>query len=52
MMEERVCRYCFVSSGLGSIESRMMRHEGCDDRRPVTNFLLLEMLEPWVDNRS
>ena len=26
--EERVCMYCFVSSGLGSIESRMIRQEG------------------------
>jgi hypothetical protein len=48
--DESVCKCCFVSSGcssaLGSIESKIIRQEGQEDRRPVTNFLLLDMLEP------
>ena len=51
MTEERVCKQSFVSSassfsGSIAMESRMRRQEGWEDSRPVTNFLLLEMLEP------
>jgi hypothetical protein len=49
MTDERVCRCSLISSvesSVKSMESRMRRHEGCEDRRPVTSFLLLDTLEP------
>ncbi len=41
-----------VSEGIDSTQSKMMRDEGWDDKRPVTNFLLLEIEEPFVSNAA
>ena len=49
MTEERVCRCSLISSvesSVKSMESRMIRQKGWEDRRLMTSFLLLEMLEP------